>query len=137
MGLAGTPVQKSAFAFLKASLKKMGHLRVRIVSGSMLPVIQVGQEVDLKPVDYSELRRFMPIVFHADDDHLVCHFVWHLNYLDNQDAERVILTRGIPLFGSAYKDNIDIPVPESLVLGQVCNVVIPWWLRLWIILFKS
>lgn len=129
-----TPIDAPAFSLLKALILKKGSLRVRIITGSMTPVIQIGQEVEVKPVQFEELRRFMPIVFHYNDQYLYCHFVWHLNSIDNDRGERVVLTRGIPRLKS--KEDIDMPVAESKILGQAVGIKIPWWLRLWIILFK-
>lgn len=134
-GPSATQVDADSFQILKATLLKLGKLRVRIVSDSMMPVIQVGQEVDIKPVAYKDLKRFMPVVFHYEEKYLYCHFVWHLNHVEDPNGKRVILTRGIPK--KKTKDNIDLPINEDQILGQTCNISIPWWIRLWIILFKS
>jgi hypothetical protein len=58
-------VTESEFLLLKEALGIKGQIELEIISGSMLPLIAVGQCVQVVPVDFrrSELRQFDIIVF--------------------------------------------------------------------------
>jgi signal peptidase I len=83
--------------------------RGRILSGSMDPVIKVGDEilVDVKARDF---KRFDIIVF-AHENILICHYVWRVNKLVQP---LMIQTRSL-------KGELDFPVSMDKYVGKVIS----------------
>jgi hypothetical protein len=100
---------------LKEELAAKGRLPCTIVSGSMLPVIPIGGEVEIAPLRGTP--RLFDIVVFWKTDRLICHYVCHVNRLREEDP--VLVTRGL---ASGHED---IPIRRSAVLGRVVSHRIP------------
>jgi len=95
-----------------------------IVSGSMIPVIQIGEEI-LVEVKAKNLKRFDIIVF-VQNERLICHYLWS----HNQFFEPILLqTRNM---GGGK----DYPIKEEDYLGKVLSHRLSFWQKLKILLFK-
>lgn len=108
---------------LKADILSRPFFKGRIVTGSMVPVIQVGEEI-LVEVKAENLKRFDIIVF-VQDKKLICHYLWTLNRIVEP---RLMQTRNI-------SGGLDFPIVESDYIGKVVSHHMPWWRILKITLF--
>jgi signal peptidase I len=104
-------------------LQKLPFFKGRIVSGSMDPVIKVGDQIVVE-VGHPDLKRFDIIVFHAHGK-LICHYIWAYNRIFTP-----VLFQTRSLFG-----NKDHPIDHSSYLGKVVSHKLSWW-RKCILLLK-
>jgi signal peptidase I len=115
---------------LKAKLRRDKRIEVRVVTGSMEPVIQVGDELVIEEI-HEPLELFDIIVYWNGSVYL-CHFVWslnrHTNSHTNSKGEHWVVTR------SLASSREDFPVLESDILGRVVDREIPFLRKLWIVL---
>lgn len=100
-----------------AAVKKQLHLQkkmiVRIVSGSMEPLIKTGENIELEEfASFAQLKRFDVIVFYYRNT-LICHFLWHVNDVIKRDGKTILVTRPLARNGE------DFPVTEDMVLGWI------------------
>lgn len=105
-----------------ASARKPDEIRCVLMSGSMEPLLPVGEEVLIRKVSADELKRYDMIVF-KQHGKLICHFVWDRNRFQDPGEEPTWLTRSIQSL------NMDLPVKESEILGKVVSHRIGWGLR--------
>lgn len=99
-------------------LKKLSLFKGKVVSGSMLPVIEVGEDIVVE-IGAKELKRFDIVVIFLNDK-LVCHYLWNLNRL----VEPILLqTRSMA-------GRKDIPVSFEDYLGRVISHRLSFWQRL-------
>jgi hypothetical protein len=114
-----------AAAFVRQRLGSGGRLKCRVVSGSMEPVIAVGEaiEVERLPLNGVDgLKRF-DIVLYDTGEKLVCHYFWGCNRHPEADGSLLCLTRSLDESGE------DLPVPTSSILGRVTSHRLPWHRR--------
>ncbi|TNF01577.1 MAG: hypothetical protein EP326_04020 [Deltaproteobacteria bacterium] len=105
---------QTSFDSLKERIKKQGFMGIRIISDSMDPFIQVGEEVTVSEfVNNKQLQRFTPILY-WDGKKLVCHYFWNQSRIPNADGKQTIVTRSL----KQTKSN-DVPVPIENILGIV------------------
>lgn len=120
---------KSSFEQLKNQIKNSGFLGIRIISDSMHPVIEVGEEVTVSDfINEKQLSRFTPILY-WDGSKLICHYFWNRGRIQNADGKETIVTRSL----KETKSN-DIPVPIENILGVVVGKKVPFMRRLSILL---
>ncbi|MBA2405171.1 MAG: S24 family peptidase [Bdellovibrionales bacterium] len=62
---------------LKEQILSQAFFKGRIVSGSMVPVINIGEEIMVE-IKARDLKRFDIIVF-WQDEMLICHYLWNMN----------------------------------------------------------
>jgi len=94
----------------------------RIVSGSMIPVINIGEEITVE-VKSKKLKRFDIIVFWRDEM-LICHYLWNINRF----IEPLLLqTRNI-------RGGKDYPIKEEDYIGKVLSHKLSLFRKLKIIL---
>jgi hypothetical protein len=108
--------------FEKLRLKIGPIFKLRIVTGSMSPLIPVGASVVVD--GKAEIRPHDIIVFWHDQK-LICHVLWHENKIIQKNGQKIYVTR--PLHGA----HRDFSILESHVLGKVLNYRLPGW-RLWL-----
>lgn len=94
----------------KIQLKATGKYQGKIVSGSMHPLIKIGDIIQVEAISLEQLEKFDIIVFYQNEM-LVCHFVWHKSRFGNQDE---VITKS--LIGGE-----DLPIKKELILGRVKN----------------
>jgi hypothetical protein len=114
------------FEELKAKLQQEKQLAVRVVTGSMEPVIEVGDELLVE--DIQEPLKLFDIIVYWNGSVYICHFVWSLNRHVRDQGARWVVTRSL---ASARED---FPVLESDILGRVVDREIPFSRKLWIVL---
>ncbi|MFL5814735.1 MAG: S26 family signal peptidase [Bdellovibrionia bacterium] len=115
-----------SFEELKAKLQREKQLSVRVVTGSMEPVIQIGDELLVE--DIQEPLKLFDIIVYWNGSVYICHFVWSLNRHTHNAGERWVVTR------SLASSREDFPVLESGILGRVVDREIPFSKKLWIVL---
>lgn len=103
------------------SLKTLSLYKSKVVSGSMLPIIQIGEEVIID-IGNMEIKRFDIIVFYLDGK-LVCHYLWHLNRF----------LKPILLQTRNMSGRMDFPVNIEDYLGKVMSHRLSFWQKLKII----
>jgi len=120
---------QTSFKDLKKKIKKDGFLGIRIISDSMVPLIQIGEEVTVAEyIDQKQLKRFTPILY-WDGKKLICHYVWTHNRLTNHEGMKTIATRSL----KDPKSN-DIPIAHENILGIVIGRKISFLRKLKIIM---
>jgi signal peptidase I len=107
---------------LKEKILSQAFFRGRIVSGSMIPVINIGEEV-LVDVKSKELKRFDIIVF-LRDEMLICHYLWNINRFVEP---RLMQTRNI-------HGGKDYPIKDEDYIGKVVSHKLSFLRKLKIIL---
>ena len=101
-------------------LERYGRIDVRIVSGSMEPVIMTGETVGVEKLEGTP-KMFDILVFYQNDK-FICHYFWKKNaHFDN--AGRNYVTR--PLYSRGF----DIPFARRQLLGRVATRRIGFWRR--------
>jgi signal peptidase I len=126
--MPSTPDSKSKvdLAELKRRLNEQGFLPIRIMSGSMEPVIRTGEQ--LMVAEIAEPLRIFDIIVFWDGSVMICHFVWRINRAIKSKGERWIVTR------SLISSREDFPILESQILGRVTNRKLPFLRKLRILL---
>lgn len=122
LSLEQMPLTPELVNSFRKVLRQKGRLKCRIVSDSMLPVLEVGDIIEIEPVrKIRKLRRFDLLVF-FDGNQLMCHFLWKKSKVDNNQT---IITR------SLKRCLINDPsVYDSFILGKVISHHLPWRYRL-------
>jgi len=100
------------------------YFKGTIVSGSMEPVIKVGEEI-LIEVKAKNLKRFDIIVF-VRDEKLVCHYLWNLNRFIRP---LLLQTRNI-------QGLRDYPIKEEDYIGKVVSHKLSFLRKLKIVFSK-
>lgn len=118
--MRSTVDSKSSIPFekLKEILSSQKSLPIRVVTGSMEPLIKTGEELTIEEI--SEPLKIFDIVVFWNGAAYVCHFVWRLNRKPNSKGERWITTR------SLVSEREDFPVLETHILGRVVDRQIPF-----------
>ncbi|MBH48245.1 MAG: hypothetical protein CME71_08760 [Halobacteriovorax sp.] len=111
---------QAIFIRSQMALQKFGSLSATIISKSMSPIIEKGDQIEVKPITEA-LQRFDIILFKGERE-LICHYVWHVNQVMNQGDQDLVTTRGIP----SRRD--DYPVHRKDILGVVVSHRLNlWW----------
>lgn len=102
-------------------LKTLSLFKSKVISDSMVPVIQIGEEVIID-IGNMDIKRFDIIVIYLDGK-IVCHYLWHLNrYL------KPILLQTRNMSGK-----MDFPVKIEDYLGKVMSHKLSLWQKFKII----
>lgn len=109
------------YSRLKAGLKESGKITLRVASDSMLPLLKIGQSVNVINQDPQKAQKFDILVFWQDNK-LICHFLWAVQEKSGIN-ERVYITKSL----KSPKD-VDLPIKENLILGKI-DVKIPLILK--------
>lgn len=96
-------------------LKAVPFFRGKIVTGSMDPVIKIGEEI-VVDVGCRDFKRFDIIVFFQSDK-LICHYLWRKNSI----------VKPVLYQTRALNGGYDLPVTEELCLGKVISHKLPLW----------
>ena len=99
-------------------VKNKKNLIGQIMSGSMEPLLLVGDQIEIFPCQFSELKKFDIIVFGAGKI-LVCHYVWHINRKSWGKKSTSLVTRSLKGRGE------DFPITENEIVGIVKKLKIP------------
>lgn len=108
---------------MKKKILSQTFFKGRIVSGSMVPVINIGEEIVVE-VKARDLKRFDIVVF-LDEGKLICHYLWTINRLVEP---RLMQTR------NTYGHK-DFPIREEDYIGRVISHRLSFWRKLKIIFF--
>jgi signal peptidase I len=109
---------------LKDEIISRPFFRGKIITGSMIPVINIGEEITVE-VKAKNLKRFDIIVF-MQDDVLVCHYLWNINRFIQP---LLLQTRNI-------SGGRDYPIKEEDYIGKVLSHRMSFLRKLRIIFFK-
>ena len=98
----------------------MKNKKLKIISDSMQPIIKIGDEIEIQPIKFNELKRFDIILFY-NAHKPVCHFFWCINGINKNE----FLTRSLkqPKFN-------DLPTPKNSLVGKVTNFKISLYYRI-------
>ncbi len=99
-------------------LKTLPYFKGKIVSGSMIPVIKIGDVVTVE-IGVTDLNRFDIIVF-WEDGRLMCHYLWSQNKLL---TPMLWQTRGL-------QGDFDFPLDPQHYLGRVTSHRLWFWHKL-------
>ena len=94
---------------IKEEILKNSIFKGTVVTGSMVPVIKVGESVVVE-VKANNLKRFDIIVF-VENQKLICHFLWQMN-----TRVSPILYQTRNMFGGK-----DFPIREEDYIGRVIS----------------
>ncbi len=100
---------------LKADILSRPFFKGRVITGSMVPVIKIGEDI-VVDVKARELKRFDIIVF-IQDKKLICHYLWNINQVVEP---RLMQTRNM-------SGGLDFPIPEKDYIGKVVSHRMPLW----------
>lgn len=109
---------------LKKEILSQPFFRGKVVTGSMLPVIQIGDSIVVE-VKATKLRRFDILVF-VQDNVLICHYLWTKN-----KVVQPVLYQTRNMGGGK-----DFPFKEEDYIGRVISHRLNFWQKLNILLFK-
>ena len=112
------------FEKLYLILHNRSELRLRVVSASMSPLIKIGDEVIVKKVNISQLKRWDIIVFKKNKEIFV-HCFWGYGRL-NTDS---IITRAL-----ADLSHVDQGITRDDILGIVVNFSVPLYIKILMII---
>lgn len=101
------------FGALMMVLQAKKKVEMTVVTGSMIPLIQIGEKITVEPFE-GEAKKFDIVVFHHKNI-LVCHYVWHVNRL-TMGSPLTYSTRGL---ANAHEDIV--PCTSDKVLGKVTS----------------
>ncbi len=110
------PITYARLLRMKFTLEQFEQLKASpifkgtIMSGSMEPLIKIGDEIIISVGD-TNLKRYDIIVFYQDGL-LICHFLWNINKIVEP---KLLQTRNLAKFG------IDYPITMNAYLGKVVN----------------
>jgi hypothetical protein len=110
------------FQTVKKSLASSGSKQIRIMSGSMEPLIATDELLTVYPLKRPP-QVFDILVFWSGKI-FICHFVSHTNQLTWNETQKRITTQSLAGFGE------DFPILERQVLGIVQGKRIPWHFRI-------
>ena len=105
-------------------LKRLPFFKGKIVSGSMHPVIKIGDGIVVEIGNF-DIKRFDIIVFYSHGK-LICHYLWTYNRVFTP-----VLFQTRSLFG-----NKDYPIDHDAYLGKVVSHKLSW-LRKTLILIRG
>ena len=109
---------------LKTRILSQPFFKGKIVSGSMVPVIQIGEEI-LVDIKAKNLKRFDIIVF-VQDEKLICHYLWTRNKFV---TPLLLQTRSM---GGGK----DFPITEEDYIGKVISHHLSFFQKLKIVFSK-
>jgi len=109
----------------KEELETKGIIAVKIITGSMEPVIKVNQTVIISKLT-KPIERFDIIVFKGERE-LICHYVRHVNRHLTEAENNIIQTRGL------HNKQDDYPIHQDQVLGIVISHRLNLWRKLCLI----
>lgn len=109
---------------IKQKILSQPFFKGQIVSGSMIPVINIGEEI-LIEVKAKNLKRFDIIVF-LRDEKLICHYLWNMNRFIHP---LLLQTRNI-------RGGKDYPIKEEDYIGKVLSHKLSFFRKLKIIFSK-
>jgi signal peptidase I len=109
---------------LKKKIQQQPFFKGKIVSGSMIPVIAIGEEIMVE-VKAADLKRFDIIVF-VQHQKLICHYLWTINKIVEP---RLMQTRSM-------RGGKDFPISEDDYVGKVISHRLSWWQKFKIIFAK-
>ena len=115
-------VTAEQFFALKEALEQRHRLSIKVVSGSMEPVLLTNQKYWVEKVDANFKPRKFDIIVYWDGTKLICHYYDHSENVMNSDQQVWILK---PL----THDREDFPVSVERVLGLV-DQKIPFFRKL-------
>ena len=114
-------VTAAQFELLKISLERAGSITFEVTSGSMSPLLEIGNTVSVRPLNQSQnIHRFDILVF-LQMGQLICHYLHHVNKTGISDKKFV--TR-------ALKGGEDLPLSADEILGIVSSHGLPWWKKI-------
>lgn len=113
---------QTIFKRAQAQLIRDGSVNVKVISGSMEPIINIDDEVTVVASE-DNLERFDIVVYKSERE-LVCHYVWHINRFVRQGDNNLVLTRGI----RSRRD--DYPIHRRDILGRVSSHKLSLWWKL-------
>src|SRR5262245_43077505 len=89
--LRESKVGTEEFGSLREALSRDGVLRCTVATGCMSPLIKAGDSIDIAP--FKRDPEVFDIVVFWDGSRMVCHFIWHRNYLSAADGQELFVTR--------------------------------------------
>lgn len=99
-------------------IKTLPLFKGKVITGSMEPVIKVGEEVVID-VGQKDIKRFDIIVIFCEGK-LICHYLW----IKNRHVRPVLLqTRNMA-------GQLDYPIEEEFYLGKVISHKLSLWRKL-------
>jgi signal peptidase I len=104
-------------------LKSQSGFTGRIVSASMEPLINIGDEIRVI-INDKNLKRFDIVVFYNEHDRLICHVLWRMNKV----------VKPIMFQTRALNGAYDRPLSEEFYLGKVLNFRLNWWWKMKLLL---
>jgi signal peptidase I len=90
-------------------LKTLSFFKAKVASGSMIPVLNIGDQITVD-VGQMDIKRYDIVVVYLNEI-LVCHYLWRLN--------KVI--KPIYLQTRNMEGSIDTPIPLENYLGKVIS----------------
>lgn len=117
-----TTVDTAKLNDLKAILEMTGSIAAEVISNSMWPIIKPGDTVKVAPFQKNSLNRF-DILACAVDNRIVCHYLWHKNYIKGPNNIDTYITRAMGA------KRADFPIQETKILGIVVNFKIPFFYK--------
>lgn len=108
---------------VRQQIRSLPFYKGVIQTGSMLPVIKVGEAITVEP-HAKNLKRFDIIVF-VQNDVLICHYLWNINRV-----VKPILYQTRSLVGG-----VDFPITQDDYMGRVVSHRLNLWWKLKIIFF--
>jgi signal peptidase I len=118
------------YLILKKILLVKKVCQCRVITDSMIPIINVGDVIKVVPVENRATLRRFDIVVYWDGEKLISHYIWHQNRI-LKHQEEIYTTRSL----KEYSVN-DVPIKISDILGFVENFQIPFWTKTKIILYN-
>ncbi|MCB0368298.1 MAG: S24/S26 family peptidase [Bdellovibrionales bacterium] len=119
-------VNYSDFKLYKEIVNHKGHLDIKIVSDSMLPLIQVNEKLRITNLA-KEPKRFEILVYWSvTEEKLICHFLWQTH----EDGDHY--------FFKSLKNpkETDAPVESQYILGVLSSRKISFFCKLKIYLIN-
>ncbi len=118
------------FELIKKAILTKGELDIKIISDSMSPVIKIGDIAKVISIkNYKPELKTFDIILYWNGSLLICHYVWNLNQIINNNDGRNITTRSIKESG-----NNGVPISFDHILGKIIDHQIPLWRKIVIIL---
>lgn len=103
--------------FLKLKNSPMPIYKMRVVSGSMEPIIEIGEYIVVERTEQVEVN---DIVVFWQNGLLICHTLWHKNRV-RVGGKMVMITRGYYSYGN------DLSISTEQILGKVINFRLSRW----------